>query len=255
MMSERWYRRSGQPCYTLPNKSKPGTMRATTKADAKKLDLVPSVTTISKIVYSFGLERWKEGQILQAAWEYRVLGLAESIERDQWCAAVKVKANEISSTASDTGEDIHHAILDELLVTGKLGGPYMEWQKTFADWWKKQEWFGKMDYMVTQEGYIPTNYGYGGRFDIYVQAEFPMLDIILDLKTQNAKGKPFTFYRSWGRQLAAYAQALAASRLISIVMDSQDSERIEAYEWPDYGALLKEFEASQLLWTSENGFN
>ena len=254
-MSEHWYRRSGQPCYKLPCKNKPGTMRATTKADAKKLDLVPSVTTISKIVYSFGLERWKEGQILQAAWETDSGRISiPPLTYEQWCIKVKCKANEISATAADIGEEIHHAILDELLVTGKLGGKYIEWQKTFADWWKKQEWFRKQDYMVTQEGYIPTKYGYGGRYDIYVQANFPTTDIILDLKTQNTKGKPFTFYRSWGRQLSAYAQALNAGRLISIAMDSHDSERIEAYEWPDYGALLKEFEASQLLWKSENGF-
>jgi hypothetical protein len=223
-------------------------MRPTTLADARKLDLVPSVSTIGKIIYSPSLQNWIQNQILEAACYYRANAM---LTEDDWKKAVSDKADEISSTAADTGSAIHKAV-EEFLTTGECKGEYAKWQRTFAGWWLKQVWFDRTiePVIITSEGYIDTEFGYGGRYDIFVQ--MPNYGIIIDLKTQNAKGKPFKFYRSWGRQLAAYAQPLKATRLISVAIDSQDSSKIESYEWPDYEQLLTEFKASQLLWLSEN---
>jgi len=44
--SGHWYAQDGSAAYTQPNKSKPGQTRPTTLRDAKKFDLVPSVTGI-----------------------------------------------------------------------------------------------------------------------------------------------------------------------------------------------------------------
>lgn len=245
-----WYKQTGEPCYEVPNKSKGG-MRPTTLADARKLNLVPSVTEICKIIHTHSLQSWIEEQIVKAAWEIDKTE-PEELMYEAWRGKVLEKASEISRDAANKGSDIHKAI-EEWLTTYKITNnePYFEWKNTFAGWWIKQEWWEK-DYPIFTEGYIPTCDGYGGRYDIFIGSA---KTIIIDLKTQNAKGKPFNFYRSWGRQLAAYAQALGATRLISVVMDSQDSSKIDSKEWTDYPELLAEFKAAQLLWKSENNFN
>ena len=240
--SSHWYNRDGTPCYEVPNKSKPGQMRATTIRDARLLDLVPSVSTIGKIIYSASLQNWIQDQIVKAAWEIKT-----DHERDYyiWAGKVYEKAGEISSTAADTGSAIHKAV--EEFLCGTISEQYFAWQKTFAGWWNG---FYRAGDVFTSEGYIRTGFGYGGRYDLFVVT--PEDRIIIDLKTQNTKGKKFTYYRSWGRQLAAYAQPLKATRLISVVMDSQDSSKIDSYEWPEQEQLLAEFQASQILWLSEN---
>lgn len=55
--SSHWYTKTGEACYEVPNKSNGG-MRPTTLADARKLDLLPSVTTILNVLRKPGLERW-----------------------------------------------------------------------------------------------------------------------------------------------------------------------------------------------------
>ena len=113
--SSHYYNRDGTPAYEQPCKSKPGTMRPTTLADARKLDLVPSVTTVLDIVYEYGLENWKKNQIVEAAWEFQ----SDNIPKDVWLSKVLNKADEISRTAANKGSAIHDAI-EQYLKTGKL---------------------------------------------------------------------------------------------------------------------------------------
>lgn len=56
-----YYHPDGSPCYELPKRDGKG-MKVPTLADAKKLGLRPSVTTILKILPKPELERWKEEQ-------------------------------------------------------------------------------------------------------------------------------------------------------------------------------------------------
>ena len=63
--SVHWYGKDGSPQYTV--KAKDGSDRPTTLRDARKLDLVPSVTTILKVAAKPGLEAWKLEQMLLSA--------------------------------------------------------------------------------------------------------------------------------------------------------------------------------------------
>ena len=63
--SVHWYRQDGAPQYTV--KAKDGSDRPTTLRDARKMDLVPSVTTILKVAAKPGLEQWKLEQMLLSA--------------------------------------------------------------------------------------------------------------------------------------------------------------------------------------------
>ena len=51
-----WYTQTGIPMYTIVGKN--GKERNTTLADAKKLNLVPSVTTVLSLLAKPGLENW-----------------------------------------------------------------------------------------------------------------------------------------------------------------------------------------------------
>ena len=54
-----WYYPDGRSLHTVPKKDGTGE-RNTTKADARKLGLFPSVTAITKIVANPSLDRWKQ---------------------------------------------------------------------------------------------------------------------------------------------------------------------------------------------------
>lgn len=63
-----WYTHAGEPAHEQPNKSKPGTMRETTLRDARKLNLNPSVTTVTKILDKGDtLLEWQIKQALYSA--------------------------------------------------------------------------------------------------------------------------------------------------------------------------------------------
>jgi hypothetical protein len=63
--SLHWYDRDGKPAYTV--KAKDGSDRPATLRDARKLNLVPSVTTIIRCAAAPGLELWKANQLMMAA--------------------------------------------------------------------------------------------------------------------------------------------------------------------------------------------
>ena len=63
--SLHWYTRGGDPMYQV--QAAKGGMRATTLRDARKLNLIPSVTTIMSCAAKPGLEAWKLNQMLLAA--------------------------------------------------------------------------------------------------------------------------------------------------------------------------------------------
>ena len=55
--SGHWYTQEGEPMYTIVGAN--GKERNTTLRDAKKDNLVPSVTTVLSLVAKPGLENWK----------------------------------------------------------------------------------------------------------------------------------------------------------------------------------------------------
>jgi hypothetical protein len=60
--SSHWYRVDGSPCHEVPNKAKGGN-RPTTLTDARKLGLLPSVTTILDLLDKPQLNDWKLEQM------------------------------------------------------------------------------------------------------------------------------------------------------------------------------------------------
>jgi hypothetical protein len=83
--------------------------------------------------------------------------------------------------------------------------------------------------------------------------------VIIDWKTMSTKpGRKVTGYDSWGRQLAAYAEALGEperTRLINVVLSTTEPGRLEIVEWTDQRAqLFRQFRAILWLWCLLKGY-
>ena len=103
--SVHWYRKDGTPQYTVIGKD--GKERASTLRDARKMDLVPSVTTILKTIYKPALEVWKQEQLLLAA---LTLPKQPNETEKSFIARVMYDSKETGRLAADRGTEIHESI-------------------------------------------------------------------------------------------------------------------------------------------------
>ncbi len=105
-----FYYRDGRPCYTVPYADPRKGERATTLADARKLNLLPSVTTILKCLHKEALVNWL---VEQACLAVLTSPRNDGEELDAFVQRVlhteKVQDQE-SQIARDKGTAIHNAI-------------------------------------------------------------------------------------------------------------------------------------------------
>ncbi len=169
--SSHWYMQSGEPFYTVPNKSKPGESRKPTLRDARKIGALPSVTNVLSILAKPGLDVWKREQAILSA-----LTLPRRNGEDDHTFAHRVAedSERESELAADFGTRIHRHIADYL--NGKAPKFYEPTDKPFFDGWVK--WW---------------------------EANQSNLDnCVVDWKTQNYGDKDAVFYEEWLWQLAGY---------------------------------------------------
>lgn len=191
--SLHWYKRDGTPAYQV--EAAKGGMRPTTLRDARKLNLVPSVTAIIRCAAAPGLERWKVQQgILAALTLPKVAGESE----DAYLARILADSQEQAKKAAERGSAIHAAIQgsfeDETptedmwpYVKGVLG----ELQKHCGDHtWRPEQSFAH-------------RLGFGGKADLHC------LDWVIDIKTKEFDTT--ADLKTWDEhamQLGAYREGL-----------------------------------------------
>lgn len=193
-----YYYPDGKPCYEVPYADPRKGNRPTTLADARKLGLLPSVTTILRSLHKQALVDWlveqaclavltsprKEGEDLDA-FVHRVL----HVERVQ---------DQESEAAKDRGTLIHNAM--EAAFSGKPEtGELWPWiEKPFVD-------LGKRGKTIGVEIIVCGN-GYGGKIDLAQETDHEVW--LWDYKTTKKlpKGEAWPEHQL---QLAAYAAAWA----------------------------------------------
>ena len=237
--SGHWYYRSGEPAHQLPTKKDPSQLKNTTLGDAKKLGLVPSVTTILKAVANFNLSSWRERTLLSTAYENKGVNLP----LDQWSAMVKESAFAQVGQAADEGTQ-YHLVIESIVNNVDLPDYELtipvEFFTGFSSWWHGM----KLETYQTEVSFAHHD-GFGGRMD-FVGYDEHGRDVFVDWKTQDTKhGKPAGFYRdSYPVQLAAYMEGYRDKvaknmefvynpRLISVVISRSEPGRIEHVEWPE----------------------
>ena len=104
--SQHWYDRDGKAVFEVP-KAKGDGMRATTIADARKLNLYPSVTTVLSVLAKPSLDDWKLTQVAERAYSNPP---QDGEDTATYSRRIINGAFEQVSDAADLGTRIHAAI-------------------------------------------------------------------------------------------------------------------------------------------------
>jgi hypothetical protein len=195
--SGHWYTRDGTPCYEI--KGANGNMRPTTLRDARKLDLVPSVTTIIKQAAAPGLERWKINQTLLAA---LTLPRIERECEDAYLDRIIRDSQEQARKAAERGTAIHAAIqsyYEGWPVSAEMW-PYVKGAKEALE-----KEFGETGWICEHSFAHPL--GFGGKTDLHINS---WRRLIGDAKTKefDSVDDKKLAWDDHAIQLAAYREGL-----------------------------------------------
>jgi len=227
--SGHWYTADGSPAYEVPYKDASKGMRNTTLADARKLKLLPSVTTILGVIAKEGLTAWKLEQMLLAA--LTITRLPDEPE-DSWVKRIADDGKDTASRAANLGTRTHKAVDnwitdkeitdDEELFDALLA--YIDWHKA------------NISEVLYTEMPFGCDAGYGGKVDLVARLKNSW-HAVIDLKTKSTqKGKPIEPYIEWGMQLAAYRKGLTLPdkcKLLNVVISTTEPQRLEVFDWTD----------------------
>jgi hypothetical protein len=192
--SQHWYDRNGLPAYEVEGKTgkRPATLR-----DARKLGLVPSVTTIIRCASAPALEVWKQKQVMLAALTLpRLPGESD----ESFCERVMRDSKEEGRKAADRGTAIHAAVQG-----------HFEGEAPHPDYWPHVQIVKELlaancgSQAWTAEKSFCHPMGFGGKCDLHSS------DWVLDFKTKEFTKEEAPTLKTWDEhamQLAAYREGL-----------------------------------------------
>jgi hypothetical protein len=186
-----WYTKDGHPAYTTIGKTGE---RPTTLRDARKLGLLPSVTTINGMLSKAGLDTWKQQQVLLAA---LTLPRADGEAEEDWLKRVMQDSKATGREAAERGTAIH------AIIEGYFEQVYMPEKPAYLDEIDKalKEAFGEQLWL--SEKSFANSLGFGGKCDLMSKEGF-----IVDFKTKEVDLDKIDVYFEMEMQLAAYREGL-----------------------------------------------
>lgn len=245
--SQHWYDKQGNPVYEV--EAKKGGMRPTTLADARKLDLVPSVTLILRCAAAPGLEAWKATQLLESA---LTLPKLPDETLDDYAKRVIEDSKEQGRKASGRGTELHKAIEDYI-----LGRTDPIWDKHCEKIVDTLHQYGIDIYKAKVEHSFASPLGYGGKIDWHND------EIVLDFKTKDTVAdKKKLAYDEQCWQLSAYDNGMWQTpqrwdnrRLINVFIGVDDCE-VRIHEWSPEDAERgwKAFACLLKFWQIKNNY-
>jgi len=247
--SVHWYNATdGSPQYTV--KAKDGSDRPTTLRDARKMNLVPSVTTVMKIMAKPGLDVWKNEQLLLAA---MTLPRKETETEKEFIARIVADSKETGKQAAEKGTRIHESI--EKWYAGERNVEHVDTAKAFEkavfEHFKThpdQKWLTEIAFASPM--------GFGGKVDLH---SVEGLGIVVDAKTKDfGPDDKVDAYDEMLMQLAAYRYGLEIphARCANVFASRTHPGLIKIVEWSEED-LAKGWEMFQCLlrfWKIKNNF-
>ena len=233
--SQHWYDLDGKPVYTVLGKN--GKERNTTLRDARKLDLVPSVTGILNVADKPALTNWK---IDQAVMKSITMPIQQLESYEAFIARVKEEAREKGLEAARLGTEIH-----DDLERGFNGKSPKKYKDCFVEVLRLLECHFP-DTKWVPEASFACKKGYGGKIDLHSQDG----QVVVDFKTKDG-GKLERMDKNTGgtvfknpkdlafpenaMQLSAYSHGLgwATPTRVNIFIDREDTTKVLMYVWPD----------------------
>lgn len=219
-----WYTRKGEPAYTTVGAN--GKERNTTLRDARKDNLVPSVTTILNVAAKPGLENWKMQQVLFAA---LTLPKRDQESETEYIDRIISDSKEQGRSAADAGTEIHAAV-ETFFEKKKIvshGDHVRGVDKAIKDLFGDQDWLCERPFA--------HELGYGGKVDMFARGKEKSDEgIVLDIKT-----KEFTDpdkvegYDEHMMQLAAYRVGLGmqSARCANVFVSRNVPGLVKIIEW------------------------
>lgn len=200
-----YYKIDGTPCHKVPYANPEKGLRDTTVRDARKLNLLPSVTEILNILAKPGLENWKQQQTMLAA---LTLPRIDGETDDELIKRIKQDAKEHAKEAADIGTAIHEAI--HAAWNNHCGFGAGHWNSIAWDVIRYiKELTGLENGWIPEKPFADIDLGYGGTCDLH----HPKERIVIDYKTtefhfdKNGKLKSLVWPEQ-RLQLVAYANGL-----------------------------------------------
>ncbi len=252
-----YYKRSGEPCYEVPAKSKgPGGMRAVWISDAISLSLVPSVTTVTGVVAKDALFDYFVKEGAKHALE-NPMQPGEDMDAylKRICAGSKLHAK----AAAIEGSKIHDAIEGSFKLRHY---PDEYHEHVIATLEEIQRLFPDVKDWVSEKSFAHPM-GFGGKVDLHS----PSTGIVVDFKTKPGAlddGKKLAFDQNV--QLAAYQVGLGlcvyepvevyTSRVVqlqecaNIFVSRTHPGKVASHVWSadDISAGWRVFSAALTLW-------
>lgn len=254
-----WYeRQTGAPMYEVACTSKDGT-RPTTIRDARKLDLVPSVTLVLNCMAKPALEAWKARQLLEAS---MTLPKRDGESLDDYAKRVVEDSKAQGIAAADRGTQLHAAI--EKYIAGYTDP---QWGQHLV----------KLDLVLAQHG-IDIHAGkpehsfsagvgglyYGGKVDYHTRGECVVCDFKSKEKIENDKRLAWDEHLL---QLSAYAYGLFSLissskalkltpyRALNVFVGVSDCEvRVVEHTSADLEHAFSMFQDILSYWSKKNRF-
>lgn len=259
-MGEHWYKRTGEPCHMV-ERSDGGSLRATTLADARKLNLVPSFSTVDSIRNKYQLNRYLIREAVANSWDFP----GEFDTCYEFADAVMAHLDETKGerTGSDMGTEIHDSI--ESVCKGGEPTPGYE-EHTEAALNEVVRLFPDVEDWVSECTFANNPLGYGGMADLHS----PSTGVVVDIKTKDFElmdgvvvrpdtTKPYRLDYDQFYQLAAYGRGLllppapAANVFVSRVRPGAVTSRVWTVEELDEGWDV--FDAELALWRLVKGYD
>ena len=217
-----WYTEQGESAHVIMGKS--GKERNTTVADARKLNLLPSVTSVLSVMEKPQLTAWK---IEQAIMSSLTLPKEEGETLEEYARRVVKDSKESTTAAAEHGTLMHIEMENVLLKRPTSKEPKLQpYIQTFKEWAdaniEKTHWCER----------ALVGAGFAGRCDAYVRLR-GIGDSIVDLKNRKVNPKYDPFYDSDCAQLWAYRSASENqdASCVSIVLASNDPTQLKTKQW------------------------
>lgn len=231
-----WYTKTGEPFYTITGAN--GEQRNTTLRDARKLQLLPSVTTINGLLAKAGLNSWLQQQVLLAA---LTLPRLPNEPEEDWLKRVMSDSKATGREAAERGTRIH------AIVQSHFEGAYhIEPPLYLANVEQAlKEAFGDQQWLAEKSFAHPL--GYGGKCDLMSPN-----GIVVDFKTKDTSLEKVDVYFEHEMQLAAYREGLGMpSARCAIVFINGTTNEVKLIEventalqkgWDCFEHLLKVYQ-------------
>lgn len=206
--SSHWYKQDGTPCYTVERSDGKG-FRNTTLRDAKKLGLLPSVTTILSVAAKPGLQNWLQQQAILAA---LTLPRNEGESEKDYLDRVLTDSKAQGRDAADRGTQIHgilEAFFSQVLLPET---PHYCHNAENA----LKAAFGNRKWICEQSG--SHELGFAGKVDLHAVGDKDIKPVVLDFKTKEVALDKVVPYEDHIMQIAAYRELLGLSEARCAIM-------------------------------------